>query len=271
MKIVIENVRVVDENKDFYGSVYIVDGKIEDFGENIRVDKAEVINGGGRVLMPSFIDMHCHFRDPGFTYKEDLESGSRAALRGGYTYVNLMGNTKPITTSMETINYVLDKARDLDLIGIHQVMSITRDFDGRDISHLDQMTEDVRVISDDGKGIVSNETMFKALKKAKELDRVIMVHPEDPQISYLNSRLSENIMTFRDLALNEYVDAKLHIAHISTKEIVGYLRDSKKKGIRSTCEVAPHHFALYDNDYKVSPRIREKEDCEAIIEACIFW
>ncbi|MCK9443663.1 MAG: dihydroorotase [Tissierellaceae bacterium] len=265
MELLIKGARIVDENKDFTGDLYIKDGKIKDYG--VKIDySCERINGEGLVLMPSFIDLHAHFREPGFTHKEDLLSGSKAALRGGYTLVNLMGNTNPISSSMDIVEYVLGRARELDLIDIHQVVSVTKDFDGITLDHLDDLDERVKFISDDGVGIQSNIVMYNAMKKSIEGGLTIMVHAEDKDLTPIDYRISENIITFRDIYLSKVTGARLHLCHVSTAEAIEEIRRAKKDGINLTCEVTPHHISLWDNNYKVNPPIRTKRDVDSIIE-----
>ena len=267
MELLIKKVRIVDESKDFYGDLYIRDGLIQDFGEDLDYD-CSTINGNKLVLMPSFIDLHAHFRDPGYTYKEDLYTGSKAALKGGYTYVNLMGNTDPICSSMETVEYVLNKSKELNLIEVHQCMSITKDFDGESLNHLDSIDERVKMITDDGKGIKSNMAMYEAMVKAKAKGLIIMTHAEDEDLTPIDYRISENIITIRDIYLSKTLGTSLHLTHVSTKEAIEEIRRGKKEGNNLlTCDVTPHHIALWDNDYRVNPPIREKEDVGLIIEA----
>ena len=265
MEILIKNCRVVDDTRDFQGDIYIKDGKIAEYGKKLEHD-CKTIKGDGLVAMPAFIDIHVHFREPGYTYKEDIYTGSLAALKGGYTFVNLMGNTNPIASNMDVVNYVLDRASQLDLVDIHQVVSITKDFDGKTLDHLDDLDNRVKFISDDGKGIQSNFTMYNAMLKAKEKDLTIIAHEEDVEIVNIDTRLSENIMTFRDIYLSNIIGAKLHLAHVSTKECIDKIREAKIDNPNITCEVTPHHIALYDNNYRVNPPIRGKEDVIAIIE-----
>lgn len=265
MDLLIKNCRIIDESKDIFGDIYIENGRIVDFGKSIDVN-CKTINGANLITLPSFIDMHAHFREPGYSYKEDIESGSRAALKGGYTLVNLMANTNPIVSSMDIVDYILQKAKELDLIDIHQTVSITRDFDGKTIEHLDNIDGRVKFISDDGKGIQSNRTMYEAMLKAKKKKLTLILHEEDEEISTFDSRLSENIMTLRDLYLAKLTGARIHLAHVSTKESIDMIRRAKREGVSVTCEVSPHHFSLYDLDYRVSPPIRRKNDVEAILE-----
>lgn len=266
MNLLLKSAKVVDYNKEFKGDIYIKDGKILDFGPDLKYD-CEIINCDGLVVMPSFIDLHTHFRDPGFTYKEDLHTGSKAALKGGYTFVNLMANTNPICSSMEVVNYVLEKSKELDLIDIHQTVSITKNFDGKTLEHIDSLGKEVKFLSDDGKGVQESVVMYRALEKAKENNLTVIAHEEDEGIVSIDSRLSENIMTFRDIELVRGTWAKLHLAHVSTKEAMEGIVKAKEDGLPITCEVTTHHISLYDNPYKVNPPIRKKEDVSVLIEA----
>lgn len=268
MDVLIKQARIVDENLDFIGDLYVKDGLITDFGENLNYD-CKIINGEGLVLMPSFVDLHVHFREPGFTYKEELFTGSLAALKGGYTLVNLMGNTNPICSSMETVEYVLNKGKELDLIDLHQTVSITKDFDGQTLEHLETLDNRVKFISDDGKGVKSNIVMYNSMVKAKEKGLTIITHAEDDDLTPIDYRISENIITIRDLYLSKVTGANLHLAHVSTIEAIEEIRRAKSEGVNVTCEVTPHHISLWDNDYKVNPPIRTKVDVEAIIEGII--
>lgn len=269
MELLIKGARIVDESKDFIGDLYIKDGLIHDFGESLNYN-CPTVNGENYVLMPAFIDLHAHFRDPGYTYKEDLYSGGKAALKGGYTFVNLMGNTNPICSNMEIVDYVLNKSKDLDLVDVHQCMSITKDFDGKTLSHLDSIDERVKIITDDGKGIKSNIIMYNAMLTAKEKGLIIMTHAEDEDLTPIDYRISENIISIRDIYLSNVAGAKLHLTHVSTKEAIEEIRRAKKEGNRFiTCDVTPHHIALWNHDYRVNPPIREKEDVTALIDGII--
>lgn len=268
MKLLIKNARLVDEEKDFIGDIYIEEGKIKDFGEALNYE-SEIIDGDGFVVMPSFIDLHFHLRDPGFTEKEDVVSAGKASLKGGYTLVNAMGNTNPPASNMEIVEYVLDKSEKANLIDIHQTVTITDKFDGKTLNHLDEIDDRVKFISDDGKGVKSSLTMYNAMVKAKELGFIVMVHAEDEDLTPIDYRISENIETIRDIYLAKETGAHLHLSHVSTKEAIEEIRRAKREGVNLTCEVTPHHISLWDNDYRVNPPIREKEDVDAIIEAII--
>ena len=264
IELLIKGSRVIDESQDFIGDVYIKDGIIQDIGKNLEY-KCNFISGDGLVLMPSFIDLHVHFRDPGYTHKEDLMTGGLSGLKGGYTYVNLMGNTNPICSSMEIVDFVLNKAKELDLLEVHQCVSITTDFDGETLDHLDSLDNRVKIVTDDGKGIKSNIVMYNAMNKAKEKGLIVMVHAEDDDLTPIDYRISENIITLRDLYLSDVTKSRLHLTHVSTKEAIEAIRRAKKySGV--TCDVTPHHIALWDNSYRVNPPIREEADAKALIQ-----
>lgn len=271
MNLLIKNARIVDYSQDFIGDIYIENGKIKEVGLDINIEEVDLIDAKGLTLMPSFIDTHAHFREPGLTYKEDIESGSKAALRGGYTGVCLMANTKPICSSKEVLEEVRNREEELNLIDLHQCISVTKGFNGKDISHLDDFSNDnkVKAISDDGVGVIDSDVMYKAMLKAKEYDWIIMSHAEDHKFSHIDMRIAENIMTLRDIYLAKETGARLHMCHVSTKEAVGYIREAKKQFNNITCEVTPHHIYLTKDisNYRVNPPIREKDDASEIINA----
>ncbi|MDV4151711.1 dihydroorotase [Clostridium sp. AL.422] len=271
MDLLIKNARIVDCSQDFIGDVYIEKGIIKEVGLDINIDDIETINAKGFVLMPSFIDTHAHFREPGLTYKEDIETGSRAALRGGYTGVCLMANTQPICSSKEVLQIVRNREKELGLVDLHQCISVTNGFNGKDLSHLDEFIGDkkLKAISDDGIGVMDSEVMYKAMLKAKENSWIIMSHAEDRGFSDIDMRIAENIMTLRDIYLAKETGARLHMCHVSTMESIEYIRNAKKEFKNITCEVTPHHILLTKdvNNYRVNPPIREKEDVDSIINA----
>lgn len=267
MELLIKNARVIDASQDFKGDVYIKFGIIQELGMRLTKN-CETIDAEGLVLMPSFIDLHAHFRDPGQTYKEDIYSGSLAAARGGYTAVNLMANTIPVCSSMETVSYVLEKSRTLKLIDIHQTVSITKDMLGQSTRHLDSLEPEVKMISDDGKGVSDSKIMLEAMTEAKEKNILVITHAESEELTSVDTRLAENTMTWRDITLSKLTDCPLHVAHVSTKEAMKAVIEAKKEGAKVSCEVTPHHLALTsDIEYKVNPPLREKEDIEYLIQA----
>ncbi|MBG0764258.1 MAG: dihydroorotase [Tissierellales bacterium] len=269
MNILIKNVKLVDYNLNFKGDILIKEGIISKIGENIDEEGIETIDGKGKTLMPSFVDTHAHFREPGYEYKEDIETGSKAALKGGYTGVLLMGNTNPPASSKKVIEHVLDKSRKLDLIDIYQAGTITENLDGQTLSHLDEINDLVGVITDDGKGVKSSKVLYDAMIYAKEKELLIMSHAEDPDFTDSDMRLAEDMMTYRDIELAKITGAKIHFAHVSTKEAADRIIKEKKSYPNISFEVTPHHIFSYDNiDYRVNPPLRKKEDRDYLIE-CI--
>lgn len=271
MNLLIKNTRIVDSTQDFIGDLYIENGIIKEVSKEINKENVDVIDGTGLTLMPSFIDTHAHFRDPGLTWKEDIETGSKAAVKGGYTGVCLMANTKPICSTKEVLEEVREKAKKVGLIDVHQCLSVTKNFDGKTLEHLDELKDDkkIKAISDDGVGIGNGQVMYDALLKAKENGWVIMSHAETSEFSAMDMRIAENMMTWRDVELCKLTGGRLHMCHVSTKESIKYIIDAKVLGANLTCEVTPHHIGLTRdvNDYRVNPPIREKEDVDSLINA----
>lgn len=269
--LLIKNVNVVDAFQNFHGDVYIENGIIKEVGQGLNKDSVEIIDGNNLTLMPSFIDTHAHFREPGFTQKEDIESGSKAAAKGGYTGVCLMANTWPVCSNYEVLNAVRNRAKEVGLTDIHQCVSITENFKGSNIEHLDMFKDDkeVKAISDDGVGVMDSSIMMKAMKVAKENNWIVMSHAEDKTFSKIDMRMAEDLMTIRDLYLAKVTKAHLHMAHVSTIESINAIERAKEEGVNVTCEVTPHHLALDStiSNYRVNPPIREREDVETLIRA----
>lgn len=270
MNLLIKNVNLIDESNNFFGDIYIEKGVIKELGTELNKE-CETLDGKGLVLMPAFIDTHAHFRDPGFEYKEDIESGSKAAVRGGYTTVTLMPNTKPVCSSKEILDYVVNKGKEVGLVDLYQTVSITKNLSGEEINHLKEFegNPNVKAITDDGKGVSDSKIMMEAMKIAKENNWIVMSHAESPEFSRVDMRLAENMMTWRDITLAKFVDCRLHMSHVSTKEAMKYIIEGKNDGVKVTCEITPHHLALNNkiSNYRVNPPIREEEDVNFLIKA----
>lgn len=267
MKKIFKNARIVDKFNDFIGCVLIEEGKIVEVGENIEGNFEEEIDVQGKILTPSFIDLHAHFRFPGYTYKEDLLSGSMAALKGGYSTVCLMANTKPKVDNIETYNTVMDKAKEIDYVDLVQLVAVTKNFDGVTMINYDEFPLDVKLISDDGTGIDTTKSMYDALNNAKKYNKTICIHAEDSSMSNIDYRIAEDVMTIRDVYLAKQTGARIHMCHVSTKDSIEAVRWGKSMGANVTCEITPHHISLWDSDYRVNPPIRKKYDVESLIEA----
>ena len=243
------------------------DGLIAAMGLDLAADGEEVLDCAGRTVLPAFVDLHCHWRTPGFEYKEDIATGSAAAAAGGYTFVNLMPNTKPVCSSADIAHSVMAEAERIGLCAANQTVSITQNFDGHTLDHLKTLPEDLKFITEDGKGVQSGNVMAKAFAIAAQRGLTVMSHAEDMDISPWDYRLAENIETVRNLHLSEYYGTRLHMCHVSTKEAVEAIGAAKWKGVPVTCEVTPHHLWFADTDYRVNPPIRKAEDVDALIEA----
>lgn len=266
MKILIKNTEMVDHENIQKGDLLIENNIIQQIGKNINENVDITIDGSNKTVLPSFIDLHAHFREPGFTYKEDIESGSKAALKGGYTVVYTMGNTNPVCDNNEVYEEIITKSNKLDLIDLYQVISVTKSLKGEKLTDFESFGENVKFLSDDGKGILSNHMMFQACKEAKKHNIGIMVHGEDEEISPYDYRTAEDIITIRDIYLSKITGCKIHFSHVSTKGSIEVIREGKKQGANITCEVTPHHIYFSDLDYRVNPPIREEEDIKEIIK-----
>ena len=259
MPLLLKNVRMVDCNHELHGDVLLEHGKIAAIGTGLST-AGRVIDAAGLTLLPSFVDLHVHFREPGFPQKEDILSGCRAAVHGGYTAVNLMPNTNPVCSDMETVRQIRARAAELGICYVHQTVSITNHFDGEDIRHLEQIDRDVRWLSDDGLGVQSTGTMLRAMRFAKQRGIGLMLHEEDNALTHVDSYLMEELPTERDIELALLTGCATHFCHVSTKRAINAIIAGKKRGAPITCEVTPHHLALNDqNGGRVAPPLRGEE------------
>lgn len=239
-------------------------------------------------FLPGFIDVHVHFREPGFSYKETILTGSKAAAKGGYTLVATMPNLKPVSDTPEHLEIQINLINKVNLISVVPYGAITLSEDGKEISPLEETANKVFAFSDDGKGVQNEKIMKEAMLRAKALDKVIVAHCEVSKLvkgGYIHdgeyakkhhhvgiSSASEYEEVKRDLKLVKETGCKFHVCHVSTKESVELIRKAKKQGLDVTCETAPHYLLLNDsmlkeNGYfKINPPIRSKKDQEALIE-----
>lgn len=265
--IVIKNGRLIDAKESIQADILLSDGKITAIGENLEAD--QVIDARGKVVMPAFIDCHVHFRDPGFTQKEDLASGSRSALRGGYSTVTLMANTNPVVDNNETYEKIMKKAEEIGLIHIIQNYAVTKNLAGQEEVDLENLPETVKFISDDGHGLHKNKETFELFQKLKELDLAIMIHEEDKDLSQIDYRYAEDVHTMRDVYFSGKTGARVHFCHVSTIDSAKAVEYGKSQDYPVTMEVTPHHIYMTDNDFKVHPPIRAEEDRRYLIDAII--
>lgn len=247
-------------------------GRIAAMGQGLTPLAApgeERLDAAGSTVLPAFVDLHCHWRTPGYEYKEDLATGSRAAAAGGYTFVNLMPNTNPVMSDAGAAFAVERQAEAIGLCGANQVVSITQNFDGVTLDHLKTLPAAVRFVSEDGHGVQDAAVMARAFAICREKGITVMSHAEDREISPWDYRLAEDLESLRNLYLSEYYQTRLHLCHVSTRGAVEAVAAAKYRGAPVTCEVTPHHlwFTRESCDYRVNPPLREPDDVAALLDA----
>ena len=306
--ILIRGGRIVDPSQgiDRVSDLLIEDGTIAEAGVNISREGAQVMDAGGLVVCPGFIDVHCHLREPGFEYKETIASGTRAAARGGFTTVCAMPNTDPVTDSRSVVDFVLARAARDGVVRVLPIGAVTKGSRGKELAELGELAEAGAIgFSDDGHPVADPNLMRQALGYARALGLPIINHCEVPELSggapmhegWVSNRLgvkgvpasAESVMVARDISLAELTGGRLHLAHVSTAESVELVRLAKRRGVDVTCEVTPHHLTLtdetllgsvdtgkefdplspsaYDTRAKVNPPLRARADVEAMVEA----
>lgn len=298
---IIKNGRVIDPKSGFDGiaDIIIKDGKIKKIlkkAEASEVQEAlsetgeEVIDASGLIVAPGLIDVHVHFRDPGLTYKEDIETGAAAAKAGGFTTVVMMGNTKPVIDNEETLRYVLEKG---EQTGIHvlSAANITKGMKGKELTDMEALrAQGAAGFTDDGVPIMDVKLLMKAMEMAKKLDVPLSFHEEDPGFIINNGinrgavsealgiggspRVAEDSLVARDCMIALYTGACVNVQHISSKNAVAAVALAKKLGADVWAEVTPHHLTLdetavleFGSLAKMNPPLRTKEDREALIVA----
>lgn len=293
MGIYIQNGRILDPatQTDEVGTVYLENGVIQKQKEDQKPGKNDrVIDAKGCFVMPGLIDMHVHFRDPGQEYKEDIESGSRAAAHGGVTTVVTMPNTRPVIDSPDRYAYVENKAKLLSPIHVLQTGAITRGQKGEELADIEGMVQaGVKAISEDGKSVMNTGLAKKAFEVAARLGIPVLDHCEDADLvqgGCMNedensrrlhlpgiSNATEDSIAARDIILAHETGAHLHLCHCSTRGVAEMVRAAKKAGYPVSAEVCPHHFVLTSDDivrddpnYKMNPPLRAREDVDALIQ-----
>ncbi|MGY4706266.1 dihydroorotase [Candidatus Bipolaricaulota sp. J31] len=263
--LLIKDVRIVDADHQEVGDILIREGTISALGRGLSAPRGvPVLVGEGRTALPAFVDLHAHFRDPGFPEKEDLLSGARAAAHGGFTCVSLMPNTDPVCDSPEVARYLLVKAREIGLVEVYPVGAITVGLKGEKLSPMEALAPYVWAFSDDGKGVADHGLMWRACRAAAGLDRVIFPHCEFPGLP--DRGLSEELMVARDLWLCRRTGCRLHLAHLSTRGALELVAWAKERGLPVSCEVTPHHLCL-GGDYPVNPPLPDPGTRTALVGA----
>ncbi|MBF0595468.1 MAG: dihydroorotase [Candidatus Omnitrophica bacterium] len=290
MALLIKNARIVNaagedkETKD----ILIDGGKIVQIAPQIDREGATVVDAKGKKVLPGFIDLHVHLREPGREDKETIESGSRSAVKGGFTSIFCMPNTTPAIDTAQTVQYILDQARKVGLVNVYPVGAITKNRAGVEITEMmDLKRAGCLGVSDDGRGLMNSGLMRRALEYAKMAGLLVMQHCEDDNLSakgMMNEGalstllglkgdpfIAETVIIARDIEIARYLGTRVHFMHISSARSVDLIRRARAEGVKVTCEATPHHFTLteevvksFDTSTKVNPPLRTRADVDAI-------
>ncbi|MEK4083485.1 dihydroorotase [Psychrobacillus sp. FSL K6-1415] len=291
---IIQNVQIVNNEGNLETTAILVqDGRIAAIGASIASNGAQLIDGKGQLLSPGFIDVHVHLREPGGEHKETIETGTKAAAKGGYTTICAMPNTRPVPDSAENFSHVLDLVEKNALVRVLPYGSITIRQAGKERTDIEALKNlGAFALTDDGVGVQEAGTMLEAMKEAAKFNIPIVAHCEDNTLIYGGvmhkgkrseelglkgiPSVSESVHIARDILLAEAAGAHYHVCHVSTKESVRVIRDAKKSGIQVTAEVSPHHLLLCEDDipsndaaWKMNPPLRAKEDMMALREGLV--
>ena len=308
MSLMIKGGRVLDPatGTDKIADIYIEEGVVEKIGTKLKEKADETIDASGKYVMPGFIDMHVHFRDPGFEQKEDIFTGMAAAAHGGYTTVLTMPNTKPVVDNADVVEYVHKKAESGHCIHVLQVGAVTKGQKGQELADIKGMVEaGIPAISEDGKSVMNAEIYREGMLEAAKYGIPVLAHCEDINMVHggvMNAdekakelgmpgitNSVEDVIIARDIVLSKETGAQLHLCHCSTEDSVKMVKLAKEEGLKVSAEVCPHHFTLTSDDikkfvpqiengiliphetdadtnYKMNPPLRMKKDVEALKE-----
>jgi dihydroorotase len=295
MRLLILGGHLIDpaEGQNSGKNILIEDGKVKAWlnqNEPIPED-VEIFDATGMIVAPGFIDLHVHLREPGQEHKETIATGSAAAVAGGFTSICCMPNTNPVNDNAAITRFIIEQGNRADLANVFPIGAITKQSEGTELAEMGEMkSAGIVAVSDDGRPVPNAGIMRRAMEYAKDFDLTVVDHCEDKSLSaggvmhegkwslLLGLKgipaLAEELDAFRDVLLAELTGAKVHIAHISTKGAIEAVRLAKQKGLKVTCEVAPHHFTLtdsavenYNTNAKMSPPLRSEEHLEAVLEA----
>ena len=294
--------RILDPGRgvDLVGDVLIREGRIAAVGPDVAAEAERIVDARGLIVCPGLVDIHCHLREPGFEHKETIETGTRAAARGGFTTVCCMANTEPPIDSRASVEYILRTAGSQGVVRVLPIGCISRGRQGKELAEMGDLAEAGAVgFSDDGSPVADASLMRHALEYASAFDLAVIEHCEDLSLSHegvmhegwVSNRLglrgippaAEDAAVARNIGLAEFAGAHLHVAHVSTRESVELIRRAKERGVHVTAEVMPHHLALtdeavmlsavespgglaYDTNAKVNPPLRPRADVDACIE-----
>ncbi len=298
MLTVIKGGRVIDPgNLDDILDIVIEDGNIVEIKQGALADdenkESKIIDASDKIVAPGLIDMHVHLRDPGYEYKETIETGSRAAAFGGFTAICCMPNTNPVNDSRQVTEYIIKKAVKADIVRVYPVAAISKGLKGESLCEYGELKDAGAVaLSDDGNPVMNSQLMRRALEYSSRFNLTVISHCEDFDLvsdGAMNEgavatkmglsgipNAAESIMVLRDISLCELTGVPVHIAHVSTRESVRAIRDAKKRGVPVTAETAPHYFSLtdasvkdYNTNSKMNPPLRTEQDIEAICQGLV--
>ncbi|HOQ08913.1 MAG TPA: dihydroorotase [Syntrophomonadaceae bacterium] len=293
MKLLVKGGRVIDpaSGMDQLADVLIQDGKVMGIDRNISIDEGEMLDASGKLVCPGFIDIHVHLREPGFEYKEDIATGTRAAAAGGFATICCMPNTDPVIDNAAVTSFVRERSRKAGVVNVLPIGAVTRRQEGNELAEIAEMVAAGCVaISDDGRPVMRADIMRYALEYSKMFQIPVMSHCEDLHLSkggqmhegFFSTIYglkgipaeAEEVMVARDLLLAKLTGAHLHLCHVSTAGSIQMIKRAKSEGVHVTCEVTPHHLTLtdeivgsYDTDTKVNPPLRSQEHLETLWKA----
>ena len=296
MKRLIREGRVIDPSQGIDGvfDLLIADGVIVKIAERIEEADAEVIDAAGLCVLPGLVDIHCHLRDPGFEYKEDIATGTRSAAAGGFTSICCMPNTSPVNDCAAVTRYILERAKTVGSgVNVYPIGAISKGLKGAELAEIGTMkAAGIVAISDDGRPVVNANLLKLALIYADHFDVPIVSHSEDLDLTdggvmnegYMSTllglrgttRAAEEVMIARDILVAEAYGKRIHLCHVSTKGGVQLVREAKARGVRVTAETAPHYIGAtdawvqdYDTNTRVNPPLRTEEDRLAVIAGLV--
>src|SRR5467141_876319 len=291
---IIRNGRIIDpaSKRDEVADIYIADGKIVTSKSEIRSPKSEIeeIDARGLIVAPGLIDMHVHQREPGFSHKETIESGARAAAAGGFTTIVCMPNTSPAADSPGTIAWIVDRAAEVAIVNVLPTGAISKGLMGEELAPIGSLKQaGVVAITDDGRCVQNNELMRRAVEYARMVGVPVLDHCQDYNLAgsgvmnegYWSTLLGlpgwpaagEEVIVMRNILLAELCDNHIHCQHVTTAGSMRLLREARARGVKISGEVCPHHIALtdeaiqsFDTNYKMNPPLRAQADVDALLE-----
>ena len=292
MALMIRGAEIIDPSREITGvhDVLVKDGKIVDIGA-LNADGCQVLDAGGLLLTPGFIDVHVHFREPGYEYKETIETGLQAAAAGGFTSVVCMPNTDPPADTASTVGYILEKAEDAQLGRLYVAGAISKGRKGKQLAEMGEMYKrGIVAVTDDGDGVVNPQLMRRVLEYSKIFNIPVMAHEEDPELfaggvmheGTVSTTMgmkaapaaAEEVMVARDAILAALTGAHLHVTHLSSSKSLEIVLNARRQGVHITFDVTPHHLTLtdeavmgFDTSTKVNPPLRSRDHVDVLVDA----